>query len=320
MIRTRNLESAVLAVLAGSTLSGEAERAGLPAEHLRELADRYSAAGRTVLEPGAENWVQINLAFPDYSAAENAMLDAVWPALRRLDIDRWWFVRKRPHWRLRLHPAANTTTVGLLDQVAAAFEPILRRRIIVTWSIAHYEPETTAFGGARGMAAVHDIFHADSNGYLEFRKASRNNPAQSPDPALVSLLITTHMFRAAGIEATEHGDIWARVAEQRPPVTSGSELASLTAKAATARRVDLRQLTATDPRFSPAEGWAMNLDECGHSIGELWHAGAIDAGIRGILARIVIFHWNRIGIQVRQQSLLATAARDAVLGGAERHR
>lgn len=293
------------------------EHAGLPAEHLRELADRYRAAGRTVLEPGAENWVQVNLTFPDYSNAEDAMLTSVWPALRRLDIDRWWFLRKRPHWRLRLLPKANIMTAGLLDQAAAAFEPIVGRRIIENWSIAHYEPETTAFGGAVAIHAVHDIFHADSNGYLEFRKASRNNPGESPDPALVSLLTTTHMFRAAGIETTEHGDIWARVAEQRPPLPPGPGLASQTAKASTVLRVDLRQLTATDPRFSSVEAWAMNLDECGRRLGDLWRAGAIDAGIRGILARIVIFHWNRIGLRVRQQSLLAAAAQAAFHAGEE---
>lgn len=312
-----NLENAVLAVLTGSTASVEAERTGLPAEHLRELADRYSAAGRTVLEPGAENWVQINLTFPDYSTAENAMLDAVWQVFRRLDIDRWWFLRKRPNWRIRLRPAANTTTARLLDQVAAAFEPIVSRRIIETWSIAHYEPETTAFGGTHGMRAVHDIFHADSNGYLEFRKASRNKPAQRPDPALVSLLITTHLFRAAGIETTEHGDIWARVAEQRPPLPRGLDLASQTAKVSTALRVDLSQLTATDRRFSSTEAWAMNIGQCGHRLGDLWRAGTIDAGIRGILARTVIFHWNRMGLQVRHQSLLAAAARETAFGSAE---
>lgn len=317
MTPTTNLEDAVLAVLTGSTVSGEAKRAGLPAEHLRELADRYCAAGRTVLEPGAENWVQVNLTFPDYSTGEHAMMDAVWPALRGLDIDRWWFLRKRPHWRLRLRPSANTTTAGLLEQVAAAFEPIVSRRFVESWSIAHYEPETTAFGGPQGMGAVHDIFHADSNGYLEFRKASRDKRGESPDPLLVSLLITTHMFRAAGIETTEQGDIWARVADQRPPVPPGPDLASQTAKVPAALRVDLRELTATDPRFSSAEAWAMNVGECGRRLGAFWRAGSIDAGLRGILARVVIFHWNRIGLQVRQQSLLAAAARGAVLGGAE---
>lgn len=317
MTGTTGLEDAVLAVLTGGAVSAEAERAGLSAEHLRELADRYSAAGKTVLEPGAANWVQINLTFPDYSTAENAMLNAVWPALRQLDIDRWWFLRKRPHWRLRLRPATNTTTASLLDQVAAALEPIRSRQIIETWSIARYEPETTAFGGTYGMRAVHDIFHADSNGYLEFRKATRHRPDQSPNPKLVSLLICTHMFKATGIERPEHGDIWARVAEQRPPVTSGTGLASLTAKVSTALRVDLRQLTATDPSFSSAEAWTININECGRRLGDLWRAGTIDAGIRGILARTVIFHWNRIGLQAQQQSLLAAAARDAVLGEAE---
>ncbi|MFE6645075.1 thiopeptide-type bacteriocin biosynthesis protein [Nocardioides sp. NPDC057772] len=317
MTRTANLEQAVLAILGGRATGNEAERVGLPAEHLRELADSYRAAGRTVLEPGAENWVQVNITFPDYGAAEIAMLDAVWPALRQLDIDRWWFLRKRPHWRLRLRPAADTTKAGILDQVAAAFEPIVSRRFIENWSIAHYEPETTAFGGPQGMCTVHDIFHADSNGYLEFRKASQDKTDESPDPLLVSLLITTHMFRAAGIETTEHGDVWARVVDQRPPVPPGPDLTSQTAKASAALRVDLRELTATDPRFTSAEAWAMNLDECGRRVGELWRAGAIDAGLRGILARVVIFHWNRIGLHVRQQSLLAAAARDAALGGTE---
>ncbi|EGD42812.1 hypothetical protein NBCG_02946 [Nocardioidaceae bacterium Broad-1] len=46
----------------------------------------------------------------------------------------------------------------------------------------------------------------------------------------------------------------------------------------------------------------MNIEECGRRVGDLWRAGSIEGGIRGILARVVIFHWNRIGLQVRQQS------------------
>lgn len=317
MNRTRTLEQAVIAALNGHSATAEAERAGLPVEHLRELADRYRAAGRTVLEPGAENWLQINLTFVDYLAAESVMLDAVWPILRRLDIDRWWFIRKHPHWRLRLRPTADNTSAALLNQVADELEPVVGRRIIDSWSIARYEPEIAAFGGIQGIRAVHDLFHADSQGYLEYRASSRSGPSRSPDPSLVSLLVTTHVLRAVGIETTEHGDVWARIAEQRPPATAGSLTPGLASNVSKALQVDLRELTVTDPSFSSIEGWAMNIDQCGRAFGNLWRAGDLDAGVRGILARIVIFHWNRIGLDVRRQSLLAAAACDATLRRAD---
>lgn len=40
-------------------------------------------------------------------------------------------------------------------------------------------------------------------------------------------------------------------------------------------------------------------------------------GLRGILARPILFHWNQMGFTTRQQAIYSRAAREMILGGWE---
>lgn len=44
------------------------------------------------------------------------------------------------------------------------------------------------------------------------------------------------------------------------------------------------------------------------------HAGDLNLGVRGILARHILFHWNRMGFTTRQQAIWVRAAGETILG------
>ena len=73
-------------------------------------------------------------------------------------VDAWFFIRKRPCWRLRYRPAAPATE----DRIGQHLDELAVSRQIIRWTAAVYEPEIHAFGGVKAMTAAHSLFHCDS--------------------------------------------------------------------------------------------------------------------------------------------------------------
>src|SRR5262249_12264077 len=130
-----------------------------------------------------------------------------------------WFMRKRP-WKLRYltsdtMPAA---TIGaLLAQLASA-------GLISGWAPGIYEPETTAFGGSRGMNTAHSLFHRDSVHILTHVAAAKPGyPAAGQRET--AIVLCSVMLRAAGLDWYEQGDVWHQVSTLRAgPVTTGQAM------------------------------------------------------------------------------------------------
>jgi thiopeptide-type bacteriocin biosynthesis protein len=62
-----------------------------------------------------------------------------------------------------------------------------------------------------------------------------------------------------------------------------------------------------------ATDWANAFRHAGQALGASSRAGRLQRGLRQVLAYHVIFHWNRLGLPLRTQSILATAAHTAIL-------
>jgi thiopeptide-type bacteriocin biosynthesis protein len=58
--------------------------------------------------------------------------------------------------------------------------------------------------------------------------------------------------------------------------------------------------------------WADAFRRTGQALGTSARAGTLDRGLRRVLAYHVIFHWNRLGLPLRTQSILANAAHTAI--------
>jgi thiopeptide-type bacteriocin biosynthesis protein len=133
------------------------------------------------------------------------------------------------------------------------------------------------------------------------------------------MLLCTCLLRGAGLEWYEQGDIWQRVTTDRPlpKDATATQLKPLTASIQELLTADLHP---TGTLFGPgrpaarASVWADAFRVTGRTLGTASRGGTLNRGLRQVLAYIVIFHWNRLGLPGRTQSLLAHAARTAILG------
>lgn len=209
-------EDAVLSVLAGTTIEIAAAQANTTPNRLADAIERYRAAGRAALDHQPDGWYQVSVEFADYPTAERAVRVHLLPALHRESVGSWWFVRKHPCWRLRVHAAPGADIDDAVGHISHALDNAASLGAIKRWWTSLYEPETVAFGGPAGMAISHALFHTDSLGVLKHRQRGEKGARRPLDSKATSLLVTTLLLRAAGLEWGEQGDVWGRVEAARP--------------------------------------------------------------------------------------------------------
>ncbi|MFF8968986.1 thiopeptide-type bacteriocin biosynthesis protein [Streptomyces sp. NPDC014995] len=315
-------EQAVLAVLTGTPLAEAADWARFSPEHLAEAAERYRSAGRAALttRPEPSGWHQVNIEFADYPTAELTFLTYLLPPLRQATdtgaVGSWWFGRKYPCWRLRVAPGHETTAQELSEHLVRALNSAVSWGVVKRWWSTLYEPKTTEFGGPEGIRIAHDLFHIDSVGALDYLHRTSTADNGVLDARTTSLLVISDFLRAAGQEWSDQGDVWARVEAQRPlpddvPVDRVTAMTSrlhdlLTTDAGPAR-------TNTD-HLAPYADWAAGMRHGGQALALAANAGLLGVGTRGILARHILYQWNRMGFTPRQQGIWARAARETFLG------
>jgi len=313
----QNTERAVLKVLTGTPLMDAAIAEGMEPADLAEAVEVYRRAGRQALEQQtASDWWQLYIQFTDWNIAERAAADHLAPLLRRAEEDgvvaAWWFMRKHPCWRLRLQPGPAGRTVNA--RLGAAFDELAAAGRIAGWWPGVYEAETAAFGGDAGMDLAHNLFCEDSRAVVNLISDGGLGLGRRE----LSLLLCSILMRAAGLEWYEQGDVWHRVAlERRLPADVPTS--KLTAMADDLKQLMLADITPDGPLLgtngplASAAGWADAFSRAGRALGAAARAGTLQRGLRDILSYQVIFHWNRLGLPVRTQSILARAARAAIL-------
>ncbi|MBO2440268.1 thiopeptide-type bacteriocin biosynthesis protein [Actinomadura nitritigenes] len=309
------IETAVLDVLAGVPLGHAADRFQLEATTLADAIETYQRAGRHALElHGARDWCQLFIEFADWPRAEQTATEHLLPLLRNAEaettITAWWFIRKHPCWRLRLRTSPGRD----LTSVDRALDELAREGRIRRWWYGIYEPETAAFGGATGMATAHELFCADSQATLSTFSEDRCRLGRRE----LSVLLCTVLFRSAGLEWYEQGDAWHRVAQDRPapadvPSDRLRSLADTLGHLMSANTAPDGPLLAETGPLTFATDWADAFRHAGQALGASSRTGKLQRGLRQVLAYHVIFHWNRLGLPLRTQSILATAAHTAIL-------
>lgn len=325
-ITTQQTAQSVLAVLAGVPLQQAAAGIRMQPADLADAVAVYRAAGYAALEAHAatRSWYQVRIQFTDWSTAEHAAATHLGPFLRQAQntglLTAWWFIRKAPYWRLRCLTGPAATAADL----QAALRPILDRLteagLIDRWWPTIYEPEVCAFGGPVGMDIAHVLFHADSRGIFDY--LHRHDPTGPAEGTIgrreLSILLCSTLFRSAGQEWHEQGDVWHRVARLRPlpPDTPTDRLPDL---ASGLRRLMTVETDPQDMLFSPhrplafATPWAAAFDQAGRGLRNAADEGTLQRGLRDVLAHHVIFHWNRLGLSARTQAILARATCDVAM-------
>lgn len=210
-------------------------------------------------------------------------------------------MRKPPGWRLRILTAPSGPA-DLVPELTAALHRVHGAGLVRDWWCSPYKTETTAFGAETGMTLAHELFAADSTGIAHLLTHQPFGDHQ-PDRLLLSLLLMTHLQRAARLDLHERGDVWARVAAQRPaPQLPTASTDALTAKARVVLTTDTTALTHALGFLYPVADWAADLAAVGTRLGAAACTGCLQRGVRTVLALHVLFRWNRIGITADAQA------------------
>jgi hypothetical protein len=168
------------------------------------------------------------------------------------------------------------------------------------------EAETAAFGGGPAMQIANKLFTADSRAIL--RRAAARTTEGLPRRELSVLLCNT-LATSAGLEWYERGDLFARVANDRPLPNDVD--AHDIARLANGLTILLHANPSPDgPVFGPGQPGVEHADQAtafgdtGRQLADLHHAGTLGRGLCHILAYHLIFHWKRAGLPARTQALL----------------
>ncbi|PUB32589.1 thiopeptide-type bacteriocin biosynthesis protein [Promicromonospora sp. AC04] len=304
LTRAEPLAAAVLDALT-RPVPEVADQHGIDPDVLADAVDAFTTAGLTALTTRTESrWTQINIASPT-----STPLDDIAEVLDGLERDGahlgWWFMNKPPGWRVRLLDADHSA-------LSRALENLQAEAVITGWSWSIYEPETTAFGGDAAATFVHHLFCADTRGILTHLASPSGLGIKE-----ASVLAMAAMARGARLDMFETGDMFAKIASLRPPVPA--ERADEVRHLAGVLRPHL--LAHPDPAaLSPVAGdhleaWVVAFHTAGSQLADLAATGRLHRGLRSVLAQIVIFHWNRLGLSVGTQTALSAAAVHALLPG-----
>lgn len=252
------------------------------------------------------SWHQANIEFPDWFRAEQIAAARLFPDLEETaHAAGYWFIRKRPCWRLRYRVDQDGWT-----GVRQALDELARAGHITRWTPGIYEPEVHAFGGQEAMDIAHRLFHQDSREILVYLHI-RPDGSQRRE---ISLMLCSIMMRAARQDIFEQGDVWARVADFRPAAGEALVPPGLPGMVQRFLTTDAEsQMSGQSPLGSCAQ-WAVACSAAGRELADLAAGGRLHRGLRDVLAHAVIFHWNRLGLAYETQSVLANAAKTAVFG------
>jgi thiopeptide-type bacteriocin biosynthesis protein len=320
--------AAVRVVLSGIDVADVAAEFRICPAELADALDVFVGAGGAALaaQRATRGWLQMYLEVAEWNHAEQLVALPLGALMAKLQesatVAAWWFIRKAPCWRLRCRPGPQSSVADLRASVGGAMDDLInvgcvRRR----WETC-YEPETLAFGGPAGMGIAHRLFHADSTGvvdYLRLTAASIPSTRGIPPRREVSLLLCNALLSAARLEWYERADVWDRVAAMRPmsPGVLAPDAIKLAEDLNRLFGVDASPdggLYGTDGPLAFAGDWVGGFHVAGKKLGDAATQGSLGRGLRDALAYHIIFHWNRIGLPDRTQSILAHAARIAILG------
>jgi thiopeptide-type bacteriocin biosynthesis protein len=234
-------------------------------------------------------------------------------------ITGWWFIRKAPGWRLRYLPTEPGTEPDAQAFVRRSLDGLRATGRIARWVETIYEPEVHAFGGPAAMNVAHRLFHQDSRHILDYLGSHRATGSEGDKRRELSVLLCATLMRSADQDWYEQGDIWARLADNRP-LPAGTPDDRLRGMEPDLRRLLTVDASPASPLVRPdgplayLADWAGVFDTAGKALGHLARDGTLRRGVRAVITHHVIFHWNRVGLPYETQSILAHAAKAVVLG------
>ncbi|PDP86571.1 methyltransferase, FxLD system [Glycomyces fuscus] len=254
---------------------------------------------------------QILIEWSDWASAEHTAAHSLGPVLEQGRAEElvptWWFIRKRPHWRLRYtggRPARQFLDTHL--------ERLRQEGSVTRWVHGIYEPESGAFGGHAGMGLTHALFCEDSRQLLAYLVRSGAAPGEELGRRELALLLGSAFLRGARLDWFEQADVWAKVAAMRARPYPFHPEAELLSSTRTLMTVSPRSLASSGP-LRHAAAWVEVFTAAGAALADLAARGRLNRGLRTVCAHHLIFTFNRWGLPYRDQHVLSNTAREAAM-------
>jgi thiopeptide-type bacteriocin biosynthesis protein len=321
------VERAVLGILTGSPIEPAACQAGIMPADLAAASRAYRQAGRAALAVRAEladTWDQVIVEFTNWDAAENTAAEVLVPRIHQAGITTsWWFLRKHPYWRIRYRPIEGLDGQMVRERIRTILDDMITIGLLRTWRPGLYEPETLAFGGPIGLNIAHELFCADSAGVLTtFGRAGTafHDPGRPAGRKEISILLCLALMRGAQLDWFEQGDTWHRIARLRPtPAVAAADTHHDAIKILLATdTTPASLLLAPDGPLAAAATWTGAFRRAGEALATAASHSHLHRGLRDILAHLIIFHWNRIGLTANTQAILAHTLQDVIMNTTSR--
>lgn len=279
------------------------------------LREAFVAAGaahvRQLATPTC--WLQVGVSFHDATSARRFI---ALPALHQT-IDRWlqeeyleqfFFMRKAPGLRLRFalpHGTSESPIVEQLDQWRTI--GVLQR-----YQFGLYDPETHQFGGPAGLDAIHRHATVDSLAYLQFADLHARGNA-TVDPLLFSLIVLHDLIGRVAEDPWEQWDVWCELRLTGRLVPPDGELGALLAEELADNRelleaVLLHREDVLDELTPSERALVRAMASANATLVADWNAAIASRTLscppRKILPFLIIFHWNRVGLDLGEQMAL----------------
>jgi thiopeptide-type bacteriocin biosynthesis protein len=250
-------------------------------------------------------WIQLNVGLErsDGSAlpSARALFGALQPLVAELKaaglLRRFFFMRKPPDVRLRFE--GDEPEAALAPAIGKALAALREAGAISTAFRSVYEPEVTLFGGPEAMDVMHTYFDADTAGWMAMDRVAVNSQRTVAKTNLVTAVLND-LFEKVLDDANEIWDVWRNIRRLVPSEPDPDNrpagmhsLASLILPPASAGEV--QALIAYDRANTTAA----------RELLDVWSSGRLQCGLRGLLAYVALFSFNRYGLSGEVKAAIA---------------
>jgi thiopeptide-type bacteriocin biosynthesis protein len=260
---------------------------------------------------GNGGWLQVNVSLNrrdgDAIPAALALFDCLREQLPKWRskgiVTHFFFVRKPPDARLRfLCPEGGAPVACELEH---SLKQLQRQGFVQDFFRSCYEPEQARFGGAEAMRLVHDYFDADTSEWLLLQQIGAAKRRSFSAATLVTSVFN-HLFALVVADPAEVWDIWCQCWESTRGESVQADKGCLD--------LNFASIEALRPLASPEEIGILGAYEAANlalaaGLTQLWHDGKLQRGVRGVLASVAMFGFNRHGLDESVQSNLFSAIR-----------
>jgi thiopeptide-type bacteriocin biosynthesis protein len=264
-----------------------------PGEALRFDGDavRVERSPGHVWPYSSGQWFQANVALSRQDGRALASARRVLRAVEALALDArqagelgcFFFMRKPPDLRLRF----LTTSDALPAELGVVLDDLARDGAIERWFPSIYEPEIDRFGGQMGWGAVREWFDGDTTRWLAVDRLREAGTATLSTDRFCASVALALAVSALGDRA-EVRDVFRHYAASLGVVRPDGPLDAFDDEAT-------RRAASDGERSLLAAYDAANTTLSG-ALRALWETGGLTAGLRAIVADVVLFHGHRHGL------------------------